>query len=708
MKKVCNNTLNVEKDEGKEKEGLINTFKSYDLYKKIKCKTIAFKTVWRGRNMFQGKLRSRSLKTKLLVSFIIILILPSIVIGWTSYQQAKTNFNETILQSAKDNVKVLNNVINKELDSKKVDAAYFTKLFTGTSYQADQLQNVQNKLEEYNKLHPEMEAIYTGSSNGQFIQSPVLQMPEGYNPTERDWYKEAVKKSGEVIITAPYKSKTTGNIVVTIAKQNEDKSGVLGIDLIINDIVNTSKMVNIGKEGYVAIFDQDKNVVAHPVLKPGEKVEEKLEKELYKQEIGDFKFSLDGEDRNITFKTNKQTGWKIAGIMPSKEIIEAAEPIFYKTLTVIGISLIIGGIIIYFIIASIIKPLKQLVISARKISEGDLTESIAVRSRDEIGQLGESFNEMAASLHDVISNINTSAGHVAASSEELTASMKQASEATEQITRAMEQVSSGAEIQTREVEEGATLLEEVTEGIQRVADSSSLVSTASMYTKRKAEDGGKLVEQTVNQMQLIHESVSQSDEVISLLDDKSKQIGAILEVIQHIAQQTNLLALNAAIEAARAGEQGRGFAIVADEVRKLAEQSGQSSTEIGKLVKEIQFDIKETVSSMNQVGTEVQSGLVVANEAKQSFVEILKSTNDTVVQIDSMVDVAKRMTIDTKQVSASINEIAATIEENAASVQNIAGSSEEQVASVEEINSAAVHLSRMAEELQEMIGKFKV
>ncbi|WP_396027172.1 methyl-accepting chemotaxis protein [Bacillus cereus group sp. BfR-BA-01331] len=315
---------------------------------------------------------------------------------------------------------------------------------------------------------------------------------------------------------------------------------------------------------------------------------------------------------------------------------------------------------------------------------------------------------MAASLHDVISNINTSAGHVAASSEELTASMKQASEATEQITRAMEQVSSGAEIQTREVEEGATLLEEVTEGIQRVADSSSLVSTASMYTKQKAEGGGKLVEQTVNQMQLIHESVSQSDEVISLLDDKSKQIGAILEVIQHIAQQTNLLALNAAIEAARAGEQGRGFAIVADEVRKLAEQSGQSSTEIGKLVKEIQFDIKETVSSMNQVGTEVQSGLVVANEAKQSFVEILKSTNDTVVQIDSMVDVAKRMTIDTKQVSASINEIAATIEENAASVQNIAGSSEEQVASVEEINSAAVHLSRMAEELQEMIGKFKV
>ncbi|MGK0537314.1 chemotaxis protein, partial [Bacillus sp. 'calajunan'] len=89
--------------------------------------------------MFQGKLRSSSLIAKLLVSFVIILILPSIVIGWTSYQQAKTNFNETISQSAKDNIKILDNVINKVLDSKKVDAVYFTKLFTQSSYQTDQI-----------------------------------------------------------------------------------------------------------------------------------------------------------------------------------------------------------------------------------------------------------------------------------------------------------------------------------------------------------------------------------------------------------------------------------------------------------------------------------------------------------------------------------------------------------------------------------------
>ncbi|MGM1461983.1 MULTISPECIES: methyl-accepting chemotaxis protein [Bacillus cereus group] len=272
----------------------------------------------------------------------------------------------------------------------------------------------------------------------------------------------------------------------------------------------------------------------------------------------------------------------------------------------------------------------------------------------------------------------------------------------------MDEISSGATTQTASVENGAMLLFNVTEGIQHVANSSSSISTASAHTREKAEDGGKLVGKTVNQMQSIAESVSQSDEVIQLLNNKSKQIGDILEVIQNIADQTNLLALNAAIEAARAGEHGRGFAIVADEVRKLAEKSSVSSSEISKLISEIQDDMSKTVKSMGHVNEEVQSGLVIANETKQNFTEILQSTNEIAVQIKTMVETANGMSKGANEVSISVGQIAMTAQNNATSTQNVAASAEEQLASIEEISSAAGTLSQMAEELQGLIERFKV
>ncbi|WP_142338061.1 methyl-accepting chemotaxis protein [Bacillus thuringiensis] len=632
------------------------------------------------------------LKTKLSMAFIAILIIPSLIVGVSSYNKAKTDLNETILQSAKDNISILDKIVDDELENKHTDVTHFAKVLTQGDYNPEQSQNVQSKFDQYIQLHPEIETIYTASSNNQFIHAPVGKIPEGFNPLESSWYKDAVKANGEIIVSSPYKSKSTGNMVIAIAKQNADKSGVIGVDLNITDIVKTSKMIKIGKQGFVSIVSQDKTIAD----------------ELYKTEDGVITYSLNGEDRNISFKTNKKTGWKIAGVMPTKEIEEATNPIFYKTFTIIGASLLLGGIVILFILRSIITPLRQLVISAQRISQGDLTEKIDIRSKDELGQLGGSFNTMAESLRNIISQINTSAGHVAASSEELTASVEQASVATEQITKEMEEISNSAEVQNNEVESGAELIGEVTRNIQYVAENASEVSASSIYTKQKANEGEQLVEQTVAQMQSIHHSVSQSDNVIKLLDKKSQQIGSILEAIQNIAEQTNLLALNAAIEAARAGEQGRGFAIVADEVRKLAEQSSESSMEIGSLIKEIQADVHETVKAMNEVGVEVQSGIKVANDTKQSFYEISKSANDIVSKVHGMVELSNTMTTDAMKVDTSIDQIAMAVKENSSSMQTIAGSSEEQHASMEEINSSAIQLAQMAEELQELIGGFKI
>lgn len=652
--------------------------------------------------------RDMKVAKKLLISFFIILIAAVSIIGGMSYQTAKKNFETQIMNSAQDNIRILDNLINQMIDAQFNDVNNFARVIHSDMYQGDNQDELRKILSQYISLNKDVEQVYVAGNDKKFVQEPKIKMATDYDPTESSWYKDAMNKQGGIVVTEPYKAQGNGHIVVTIAKQTEDKNGVVAVDLNLDNLLKTTKLINIGKKGYAFILDGKQKIIAHPKEKLGDKADDSWAKKIYEDNHGTFSYTYSGSEKKMVFATNLKTGWKIAGTMYSNEIVEAAQPVFYNMLIVMFISLVVGGVLIYFVTISITKPLKQLVVTSKEISEGDLTQTIQIHSNDEIGQLAKGFNEMTHSLRTLIGRINTSAGHVAAASEELTASVRQTSEATEQITSAMDEISSGATTQTASVENGAMLLFDVTEGIQHVATSSSSINTASAHTREKAEDGEKLVGKTVNQMQSIAESVSQSDAVIQLLNNKSKQIGDILEVIQNIADQTNLLALNAAIEAARAGEHGRGFAIVADEVRKLAEQSSVSSSEISKLICEIQDDMSKTVKSMNNVNEEVQSGLVIANETKQNFTEILQSTNEIADQIKTMVETANGMSKGANEVSISVGQIAMTAQNNATSTQSVAASAEEQLASMEEISSAAGTLSQMAEELQVLIERFKV
>lgn len=651
--------------------------------------------------------RDMKVAKKLLISFFVILIAAVSIIGGMSYQTAKKNFETHIMNSAQDNIRILDNLINQMIDAQFNDVNNFARVIHSDMYQGDNQDELRKILSQYISLNKDVEQVYVAGNDKKFVQEPKIKMVTDYDPTESSWYKDAVNKQGGIVVTEPYKAQGSGHIVVTIAKQTEDKNGVVAVDLNLDNLLKTTKLINIGKKGYAFILDGKQKIIAHPKEKLGDKADDSWAKKIYEDNHGTFSYTYSGSEKKMVFATNLKTGWKIAGTMYSNEIVEAAQPVFYNMLIVMFISLVVGGVLIYFVTISITKPLKQLVVTSKEISEGDLTQTIQIHSNDEIGQLAKGFNEMTHSLRTLIGRINTSAGHVAAASEELTASVRQASEATEQITSAMDEISSGATTQTASVENGAMLLFDVTEGIRHVATSSSSINTASAHTREKAEDGEKLVGKTVNQMQSIAESVSQSDAVIQLLNNKSKQIGDILEVIQNIADQTNLLALNAAIEAARAGEHGRGFAIVADEVRKLAEQSSVSSSEISKLICEIQDDMSKTVKPMNNVNEEVQSGLVIANETKQNFTEILQSTNEIADQIKTMVETANGMSKGANEVSISVGQIAMTAQNNATSTQSVAASAEEQLASVEEIGSAAGTLSQMAEELQVLIESIK-
>lgn len=429
---------------------------------------------------------------------------------------------------------------------------------------------------------------------------------------------------------------------------------------------------------------------------------------LYDKKQGSFKYEYNGQPKQMFFDTNEATGWKLAGTMYTGEVKEAAQPVLDLTMIILAAAMAIGGIAIYFIIKSIRKPLIELSESAEKISQGDLTQHIEVRTHDEIGKLAQSFNEMSAKLKHVIQAVQNSIENVAASSEELTASAGQTTQATEHITTSIEQFSNSTEHQNDMIEKSSVQLNEMDRSLSHMVDTTSHMMESSIDSSKTAQAGGELVQKTAGQMQTIEQAVKEAELVIQGLEQKSKDITNILGVINGIADQTNLLALNAAIEAARAGEAGRGFSVVAEEVRKLAEQSVSSSKEIESLTNEIVEEIEKSQKMFKQVAGEVQAGLNITDETKVSFEKITDKTSEMTEQMKQMNGTAKELSHGSNDISHAVNQIKELSRESSAGFQDIAASAEEQLASMEEISSSSATLSQMAEELRELIKQFKM
>jgi len=363
------------------------------------------------------------------------------------------------------------------------------------------------------------------------------------------------------------------------------------------------------------------------------------------------------------------------------------------------------GTLISRMIAKPIRTIQELMGQAQA---GDLTVTGTYTSRDELGQLTTSFNEMTGGLRDVIRQVAETAEQVAASSEELNANSEETTRATELIANTMEEMASGSEHQLRQVSDTTTTMNELADGVQQIAHNAQSVSETAADAIEKAASGNDSIRQAVDQMGSINTTFDGLSGVIEGLGHRSNEIGQIIDSITAIAAQTNLLALNAAIEAARAGEQGRGFAVVADEVRKLAEESAQSAKQISGLISAIQTETAHAVEAMKSATTEVQDGINMVHTAGGSFADITTAIGNVTGQIQEVSAAVEQMAAGTDQVVASIEQIHSISENAASSTGNVSAASEEQMASMEEISASSRSLAEMATQLQETTRRFTV
>ena len=648
------------------------------------------------------------LKTKMIISFALILIIPSLIISTFSYIKARNEMENQFLNTSHENVKIVDNIIRNTLGTSIYQTVIYSEKIKFDEQSEESNTTVRTEFDKYMELNPEIESVLFGSKAGTLIQSPNSILGKGYDPRKDAWYTNGMEKEGVVYVSSPYTSIATGSLVVAVSKQTEDKKGVVGMEVSLERIKSLVSDVKIGDKGFIIIFNQDKKYIVHPKEEAGTTAKQSVFNQMFDKNEGSIDLTDGGNKYIMQYITNETVGWKLAGVVDKSEINDMTFPILYQTVLVIVVSLLVSGFFIFILINSFIKPLNKLKESAIKMNEGNLTEKVDILREDEIGQVALAFKNMAENLHNIIKDVNEKSEHVAASSEQLLASSDQTASASEYVAGALEEVASKAEMQKDNLTKNTNALKDIENHINKVAESAKIVSTLTNETVIQAQEGENTVNNTLSQMNEIYHSVESSNQQILSLQERSQEIESIVETISGIANQTNLLALNAAIEAARAGEHGKGFAVVATEVGKLAKQSEQSAQEIGDIITNILMNTKTTVEGMGAVTKSVQNGILASKQTTEAFNGIIQRVKTISPQMTEVANLSNQIAEQVQAVSVSANELLTISSENAAYSEEMASSTEEQLAAMQEIKAAASSLSDVAVELQEKINTFTI
>lgn len=376
---------------------------------------------------------------------------------------------------------------------------------------------------------------------------------------------------------------------------------------------------------------------------------------------------------------------------------------------VLSIGFILAGTAVMILISRrISNPIKRLVGHTSKVAEGDLSERIDVKGKDEVGQLMAHFNRMTEQLKKMIEQVRDTANYVEASSDEVSKRTNHSSEMIDEAVAALQEIASGNETMAKVITENSIAIQEMATGMQHISESIQESSQESFAVTQESEQGEQIVSKAVSQMDAISQAVVNSTFMVKQMSDRSREINGVVDMIKEIAGQINLLSLNAAIEAARAGEHGKGFAVVAGEVRKLAEQTSSFSDQIFTTIHSIQEDTIKLVDAMNVVTKEVDAGTLSVHEAGKTFGFIKNMTIRVSEKFHAVSAVTEQLTAMVQEVSSSADHIAEITHQSEKNSKKMAESSQEQHAALEETAQSADLLRDRAEQLSELVNQFKL
>ncbi|WNR45311.1 methyl-accepting chemotaxis protein [Paenibacillus roseipurpureus] len=489
-----------------------------------------------------------------------------------------------------------------------------------------------------------------------------------------------------------------GHTIMNDNSEIVDEIGKLTGDTVTIFMGDTRITTNVQKDGKRAVGTKVSDAVKDVVLKTGA---------TYRGEAD----VLGTINETIYVPIQNESG-EIIGIfyvgVPKKPFDVFAQSISNKIYKISGITLILSLLCSYLISRPTILSIRRLVIATKQIANKDLTQKIQIRSRDEIGELAQSFENMRMNLLVMLSELGDISTNLKENSHYLTEATIQTEQASNEVSKAIQHVASGVTEQTFHTQSIENKMNHTLIEVQKGEKKAEDMFDYAVHSYEVAIKGEQSLKQTIDHLLGVSETVKVATDSIQRLGKRSDEIGGVIQVISDIANQTNLLALNASIEAARAGESGRGFTVVAAEVKKLAEQCKASAGQITELIHGIQADTSITVNMMEDNLDAVEEQVSIISLSGQALQEIVENTSITKENAANLKLTFNNLVEQAEEVKESIQRVAQLVESTAAVGEEVAASSEEQLASANEISSVTKGVMFIANNLNRKVEEFTI